>query len=156
MPNKPTAADAELILKLYDLRREAEMRKARSWWLADFWPESADDLMKLAMNPKAQENHWMRQVVGYWEMAAMLVVHGTLNESMFLELSFSGEMFFAFAKVKPFLSDMREKMKNPEFLGNVEKVITRSKLGRDRLQWFENRVAARRKMMQEQAAKASS
>jgi len=65
-------------------------------------------------------------------------------------------MFFAFAKVKPFLSDMREKMKNPEFLGNVEKVITRSKLGRDRLQWFENRVAARRKMMQEQAAKASS
>jgi hypothetical protein len=47
-------------------------------------------------------------------------------------------------------------MKNPEFLGNVEKVITRSKLGRDRLQWFENRVAARRKMMQEQAAKASS
>jgi hypothetical protein len=136
MSNKPTAADAELILKLYDLRREPEMRKARSWWFADFWPESVDDIMKLGM-------------------AAMLVVHGTLNEAMFLEMSFSGEMFTAFAKVRPFLKELREKMQNPELLGNVEKVITRSKLGRDRLQFFENRVAIRRKAMKEQAAKAS-
>ena len=155
MSNKPTPSDAELILKLYDLRREPEMRKARSWWFADFWPESADDLMSLALNPKLQENHWMRQVLGYWDMAAMLVVHGTLNEAMFLELSFSGEMFTVFAKIRPFLKDMREKMQNQGFLANVEKVITRSKLGRDRLQFFENRVAARRKMMKEQAAKAS-
>lgn len=155
MPNKPTATDAELILKLYDLRREPEMRKARSWWLSDFWPQSSEDLMKLAMNPKLQENHWMRQVMGYWDMAAMLVMHGTLNEAMFLEMSFSGEMFLVFGKVRPFLNEMREKMQNPEFLGNLEKVITRSKLGRDRLQFFENRLAARRKAMQEQAAKAS-
>ncbi len=155
MSNKPSATDAELILKLYDLRREPEMRKARSWWFADFWPESADDLMNLAMNPKLQENHWMRQVLGYWDMAAMLVVHGTLNEAMFLELSFSGEMFMVFAKIRPFLNEIREKMQNPDFLGNVERVITRSKLGRDRLQFFENRLAVRRKMMKEQAAKAS-
>ena len=155
MPNKPTATDAELILKLYDLRREPEMRKARSWWLSDFWPQSSDDLMNLAMNPKLQENHWMRQVMGYWDMAAMLVVHGTLNEAMFLEMSFSGEMFLVFGKIRPFLNEMREKMQNQEFLGNLEKVITRSKLGRDRLQFFENRLAARRKAMQEQAAKAN-
>jgi hypothetical protein len=155
MPNKPTAADAELILKLYELRREAEMRKARSWWFTDFWPESVDDIMNLAMNPKLQENHWLRQVLGYWDMAAMLVVHGTLNEAMFLEMSFSGEMFIAYAKVRPFLAEMRQKMQNPDFLGNVEKVITRSKLGRDRLQFFENRLAARRKAMKESAAKAS-
>lgn len=155
MPNKPTATDAELILKLYDLRREPEMRKARSWWLSDFWPQSSEDLMKLAMNPKLQENHWMRQVMGYWDMAAMLVMHGTLNEAMFLEISFSGEMFLVYAKIRPFLNEMREKMQNQEFLGNLEKVITRSKLGRDRLQFFENRLAARRKAMQEQAAKAS-
>jgi hypothetical protein len=155
MPNKPTAADAELILKLYDLRREPEMRKARSWWFADFWPESADDIMKLGMNAKLPENHWMRQVVGYWDMAAMLVVHGSLNEAMFLEMSFSGEMFTVFAKVRPFLKELREKMQNPDLLGNVEKVITRSKLGRDRLQFFENRLAIRRKAMKEQAAKAS-
>jgi hypothetical protein len=155
MPNKPTAADAELILKLYDLRRESEMRKARRWWFGDFWPESIDDIMNLAMNTKAQENHWLRQVLGYWDMAAMLVVHGTLNEAMFLEMSFSGEMFIAYAKIRPYLKEMREKMQNTEFLGNLEKVITRSKLGRDRLQFFENRVAARRKAMKEQAAKAS-
>ena len=155
MPNKPTAADAELILKLYDLRRESEMRKARSWWFADFWPESADDIMNLAANVKAQENHWLRQVLGYWDMAAMLVVHGTLNEAMFLEMSFSGEMFATYGKIRPFLKDMREKMQNPDFLANLEKVITRSKLGRDRLQYFENRVAARRQAMKEQAAKAS-
>ena len=155
MPNRPTAADAELILKLYDLRRESEMRKARRWWFADFWPESVDDIMNLAMNAKAQENHWLRQVLGYWDMAAMLVVHGTLNEAMFLEMSFSGEMFIAYAKIRPYLKEMREKMQSPEFLGNLEKVITRSKLGRDRLQFFENRVAARRKAMKEQAAKAS-
>jgi hypothetical protein len=155
MPNKPTATDAELILKLYDLRREPEMRKARSWWLSDFWPQSSEDLMNLAMNPKLQENHWMRQVMGYWDMAAMLVVHGTLNEAMFLEMSFSGEMFLVFGKIRPFLNEMREKMQNQEFLGNLEKVITRSKLGRDRLQFFENRLAARRKAMQEQAAKAN-
>jgi hypothetical protein len=155
MPSKPTAADAELILKLYDLRRESEMRKARSWWFGEFWPESIDDIMNLAMNTKAQENHWLRQVLGYWDMAAMLVVHGTLNETMFLEMSFSGEMFIAYAKIRPYLKEIREKMQNPEFLGNLEKVITRSKLGRDRLQFFENRVAARRKAMKEQAAKAS-
>ena len=155
MPNKPSAADAELILKLYDLRRESEMRKARRWWFADFWPESVDDIMNLAMNTKAQENDWLRQVLGYWDMAAMLVVHGTLNEAMFLEMSFSGEMFIAYAKIRPYLKEMREKMQSPEFLGNLEKVITRSKLGRDRLQFFENRVAARRKAMKEQAAKAS-
>ena len=155
MPNRPTAADAELILKLYDLRRESEMRKARRWWFADFWPESVDDIMNLAMNTKSQENHWLRQVLGYWDMAAMLVVHGTLNEAMFLEMSFSGEMFIAYAKIRPYLKEMREKMQSPEFLGNLEKVITRSKLGRDRLQFFENRVAARRKAMKEQAAKAS-
>ena len=45
---KPTAADAQLILKLYDLRREAEMRKARNWWMVTFWPKSADDFMKVA------------------------------------------------------------------------------------------------------------
>jgi hypothetical protein len=85
----------------------------------------------------------------------MLVLHNTLNESMFLELSFSGEMFMVFAKLKPFLAEIRQKMQNTEFLGNVERLINRSKLGRDRLQFFEGRVAARRKAMQEQAAKAA-
>ncbi len=154
MPKKATKADAELILKLYDLRREAELRKARNWWSAEFWPERAEDFMKVAMALGTQPNNWLRQVGGYWEMAAALVVHGTLNEELFLELSFSGEMFMAFAKIHPFLKELRESMRNPHFFGNVEKVITRSKAGREKLKFFEERMAARRKMMKEAAAKA--
>ena len=96
MSTTPTATDAELILKLYDLRREAEMRKARNWWLG-FWPESTEDVMKIAMALGTQENAWMRQVGGYWELAASLVLHGTLSRDLFLEGSFSGEMFLIFA-----------------------------------------------------------
>src|SRR5207244_7032585 len=109
MSTKPTAADAELILKLYDLRREAEMRKARNWWVAAFWPQNADDVAKIAGALGTQENNWLRQVGGYWEMAS-LGLHGALNEDLFLEGSFSGEMFFIFAKVRPFLKELREKM----------------------------------------------
>jgi hypothetical protein len=63
MPKKPTAADAQLILQLYDLRREAEMRKARSWFAGSFFPETADDYAKVANAYSIPENAWLRQVV---------------------------------------------------------------------------------------------
>src|SRR5690242_18182500 len=131
MPTQATPADAELILKLYDLRREAEMRKARNWWLTTFWPESAEDFFKIGMAMGTQENNWMRQVGGYWEMAASLVLHGALNEALFLEGSFSGEMFFIFAKVRPFLPQLREKFQSPTMWGNIETLINRSEKGRN-------------------------
>src|SRR5512137_2023823 len=124
MPRKPTPADADLILKLYDLRREAEIRKARNWWMNTFWPESVDDFLKVAQAMGTQENAWLRQVPSYWELAASLVLHGTVNETLFLEPAFSGEMFLIFAKLHPFLKDLREKMQNPGILANVEQVIT--------------------------------
>lgn len=150
MSQTPTTADAELILKLYDLRREAEIRKARNWWLG-FWPESADEVLKIAMALGTQENAWMRQVGGYWEMAASFVLHGTLNRDLFLEGSFSGEMFFIFAKIEPFLKEVREKTQNPNVFGNVEKVIMTSKGGPERLKQTQERIAAVRKA----AAKAA-
>jgi hypothetical protein len=67
---KATAADAQLILKLYDLRREAELRKARNWWTTTFWPQTADDFMKVSAVMGAPENNWMRQVLGYWGVAS--------------------------------------------------------------------------------------
>jgi hypothetical protein len=143
MPNAPTTADAELILKLYDLRREAELRKARNWWLG-FWPNSADDILKIA-TVGSQENAWMRQVGGYWEMAASFVLHGTLSRELFLEGSFSGEMFFVFAKIEPYLKEMREKMQNPKIFGNVEKVIMTSEGGPERLKQTQQSQAALRK-----------
>lgn len=155
MPRKPTTADADLILKLYDARREAEIRKARQWWTGSFWPTSADDVLQISRST-GQENAWYRQVLGYWNMAASFVIHGAVSEDLFLETAFSGEMYFIFSKLQPFLKELREKMQNPLFLANIEKVIMRSKTGRERLAIFTRNLAARRKAMAEAAqAKAS-
>lgn len=140
MSKKPTTADAHLILELYDLRREAEMRKARNWWAAEFFPQSADEFMKIAFSMGTQENNWLRQVGGYWSMAASFVLLGVLNEDLFLQPAFSGEMFLIFAKVHPFLKELREKVGDPQMFLNIEKVITHTKWGRDRLQFTIKRV----------------
>jgi hypothetical protein len=153
MSKDPTATDAELILKLYDLRRETEMRKARDWWLVKFWPQTADDFLKVANALGTHENNWLRQVGGYWDMAAAMVLHGTIHPELFLEGGVSGEMFFLYAKMQPILKDVREKMQSPGLFSNVEKVIMQSVAGRERLKTVSARVAARRKAMAE-AAKA--
>jgi hypothetical protein len=152
MPKKATAMDAQLILHLYDLRREAEMRKARSWWLGEFWPQSADDFLKVAWAMGTQENNWLRQVGGYWSMAASFVLQGALNEELFIQPAVSGEMYFLFAKVQPFLKELREKMGDPQMFGNIEKVITGSKFGRERLKFTLKRV----EMMREKRALAKA
>ncbi len=151
MGDKATITDAELILKLYDLRREAEMRKARNWWLG-FWPESADEVIKIASSLGTQENAWMRQVGGYWELASALVLHGTLNRDLFMEGSFSGEMFVIFGKVEPFIKEVREKMQNPNIFGNVEKLILSTAEGVERLKQTQARIANIRKAQAAQAA----
>jgi hypothetical protein len=149
----PTHADAELILKLYDARREAEIRKARHWWFATFWPESADDVLKIVRSLGSQENAWLRQVLGYWSMASSFVTHGVLNEDLFFEPSFSGEMFFIYAKLDPYLQELREKMQNPLFLGTLEKVIHSPK-GQERYKVISRNVENARKARQENLAKA--
>ena len=147
MPKKPTAADAQLILQLYDLRREAEMRKARSWWFTGFWPRSADDFLKIVSTPGTTENNWLRQVTGYWSMAASFVLHGALNADLFLQPAVSGEMFIVFAKVHPFLKDLREKSGDPHMFGTIEKVIMSSKYGRERFKFMLRRVEKMREKM---------
>jgi hypothetical protein len=140
MSKKATATDAQVIMQLYDLRREPEMRKARSWWLGEFWPQNADDVMKVVWAMGTQENNWLRQVGGYWSMAAAFVLQGALSEELFLQPAVSGEMVFVFAKVQPFLKELREKMGDPQMFGNIEKVITGSKFGRERLKLTLKRV----------------
>jgi len=149
MSKKPTAVDAQLILQIFDLRREAEMRKARNWWTVSFWPANADDFIKVGNAFPSQENAWLRQAAGYWEMVASLAVHGTVNQKLFLEPSVSGEMYFIFAKVSPFLKELRQKMQSPTMFQNVEKVINSSKASREFLKIMEGRIAARRKAMAE-------
>src|ERR1700690_18763 len=134
---KPTAADAQLILKLYDLRREPELRKARHWWVVTFSPQSVDDFMKVSAAFGTPENNWMRQVLGYWGIATSLVNRGALNRDLFLEPSFCGEMVLIYAKVKPYLKELREKMKNPQFLMGIESLIMNSQSSREFLKRME-------------------
>jgi hypothetical protein len=142
MPNTPTAADAEIIMRLYDLRREAEMRKARAWFASSFWPKNADDVIQVINVANPQENAWFRQVSGYWEMVASFVLRGALNEDLFFD---SGtEMWFTLAKVYPFLKEVREKANSPYFLARSEELATRSPEGRNRLDLMLKRVEARR------------
>jgi hypothetical protein len=144
MPKKPTTDDAKLILKLYDLRREAELRKARQWWLITFWPKSADDFVKVATAMGSEENNWLRQVGSYWGIAVSFVLNGVVSEKLFFQVSFCGEVYFIFAKVRPFLPEIREKMKNPELFLNIEKAILGSKIAREQFAKVEARVTAMR------------
>jgi hypothetical protein len=144
MADKPTAADAQLILQLYELRRESEMRKARKWW-ASFAPANADEYAEVANAFALPENAWLRQVLGYWDMAASLVLRGALNEDLFFDNG--GEMWFIFAKVSPFLTEIRAKMKSPQLLARIEKLATKTQEGRDRLKMMEARQASLRAMM---------
>jgi len=144
MPKKPTIDDARLILELYDLRREAEMRKARYWWVTTFWPKSAEDFIKVATAMGSEENNWLRQVGGYWGIAVSFVLNGVLSEKLFFQVSFCGELYFVFAKVRPFLAEIRTKMNNPELFLNLEKAILGSKIARAQFEKVEARVAAMR------------
>ena len=141
MSSEATPKDAELIMQLYDLRREPEMRRARNWWLTQFWPDNADDFMNIAMNLGGQENNWMRQAASYWSMAASFVQSGTINADLFLQPSVSGEMYFIFAKLHPYLAEIRQRLDDPEMFSNVEKVINSTEYGRNRLQFTLKRIA---------------
>ena len=144
MPKKPTTADAHLIIELYDLRREPEMRKARAWWAGEFFPENADDFIRVAWAMGTQENSWLRQVSGYWDIVCSFVVNGILNEDLFLQPGFSGELFLIYAKIHPFIKDLREKLNDPNVFRTVEKAVTHTKWGKNRLQFMTKRVAALR------------
>lgn len=138
-----TAADAQIILHLYELRSETEMRKARHFISAEFWPQSAEDTLRIARAYPSPENTWLRQVTSYWEMAASFVLRGALHEGLFFDSS--GEMYCVFAKFKPFLSEIRQKL--PYFLLTVEQVIMRTQDGRQRLERLEKRLAQRQQKL---------
>lgn len=109
---------ADLIMKLYDLRREATMREARNWFIS-FFPESVDDIMKTMIDPATSA--YYRMVTTYWDMAAGFVNHGAVSEEMFLDAN--GECWVIFAKVQPFLEGVRTILENPNYLKNLEKLL---------------------------------
>jgi hypothetical protein len=134
---KATAADAEIVMRLYDLRRESEMRKARAWF-GNFNPQSYEELQKVSMNWGSQENAWMRQVLTYWENAATLALRGAVNRDLFMD--WNGEMIFTFVKMKPFLARARQESRMPEFLGNMEALLNSTPQLKKKLQDMETRL----------------
>jgi hypothetical protein len=134
-----TFHDADLILKLYELRREAVMREARAYY-ASLPPDEAS-FMAVVANPASKENSYIRQVLGYWEMAASFVVHGALNA----QLAFDSlqEMYFVYAKIKPYLPKLRATTNSPDFLINVEKLAEGTEETRARTARVQARIAAR-------------
>ena len=127
---------ADLILKLYDLRREAKMREARNW-VFGFSPQSADDVLKAMIAEETSAN--FRMVVTYWDMAASLVNHGAIDEEMFNDSA--GEAVLVFAKIEPYLEEVRGKMSSPKYLKNLEKLVMNQPNAKEML-------ASRREMMQ--------
>ncbi len=141
MSTKATPADAELILELYALRREAVMRQARSF-VFSFAPQTIDDVMAVISNSSGQENAYLRQVVGYWDMAASLVLRGALNEDLATD-NFS-EMFAVYARLEPFLAEVRQRTGMQMLAGQMQKFVESSPVARERVARYQQRFAAMR------------
>ncbi len=148
--SQATHQDAELILKLYDLRREKVMREARNFF-ASFLPSSADEFLAVMFAFDKQESAYVRQVLSYWEMVASLVVHGTLNAALTQDTQ--GEMLFVYARMQPFVKEIRQKLDSPEFLQNMEKVLEGTAEARQRLTHQQKRMAEFATMMQGRTSK---
>lgn len=137
---------ADLILKLYDLRREALMRKAREWYFT-FNPETVEDVSTAA---RGENSAYFRMVVSYWDMACSFVNNGAIDEKMFADAT--GEQNFVFAKLHPFITQMREISKQPNYLAHLEKYVMRQP---DAEQRMESLRAMSKQMNAQRAAAAA-
>ena len=118
----PDNYDAELLLRLYDLRREAKLRQGRDWFMREFRAKTFDEY--LAAAPMGSEQSALfRMTVTYWDMAASLVNHGLINEDLFFENT--GEFWIVWDKVRNVAPTLREKNKNPNVWKNLEKLAER-------------------------------
>src|SRR6266852_338629 len=113
-----TNEQVNLMLRLYEERREPKLREARDWFSANFHVKTADDLMRVCP-PGSKENTNMRMVLGYWEMVASIVNRGLIDEEFFFESN--GEQWVVFEQVKPVLGAWRAMFSSPNFLANLEK-----------------------------------
>lgn len=122
MPTPATYDDANLILRLYELRRETRMRQARKWFMESFGPDSLDEFRGLCP-PGSDTNAMFRQFTTYYEMVASFITSGVLNEELYFQSG--GEMFLAYIRLEAILADMREAFKNPGMYRNLETVAKR-------------------------------
>ena len=130
MSTPATYEDVNLILRLYDLRREEKMRAARTWFLSNFKPHSVDDIGKIAPGG-SEENAYMRMVITYWEMVASFITSGVLNQELFFQ---SGqELLVIYTRLKDFIPELRKKNTSPAMWANLESVAL------DYIKWYEKK-----------------
>jgi hypothetical protein len=120
-PTKPH--DALAILKLYEIRSEALMRLARAWFFTEFNPQSGKGIVALLQSGEKQSAYY-RMVTSHWEVAAALVNNGGIDEKMFLEAN--TEHLVVFAKLQPFIAEIRETIGEPDYLANLEQLVSRA------------------------------
>ncbi len=109
--------DAELMLRLYELRREEKLRRARAWFVREFKAKTLSEVAEQCP-PGSDEDAYYRMLTGYWEMAASIVNHGLINQEFFYESN--GEFFVVWEKLKPFVDELRQARKNSHVWENLE------------------------------------
>ena len=117
-----TAADAELILKLYELRQEETLRKARKFMVFEFNPKSLEELRAVSRDIKSEFNPYWRQAMSFWEMAASLVLRGTIDPDLFFDSS--GEGILIYAKFHHWHAETEKQSGNP-FMGKTAQLIAK-------------------------------
>ena len=112
-----THQQAQLLLQIYDLRREERLRAARSWFLGNFWAESMEEI-ELVAPQGSDQNAYVRQLAAYWDMVCMLLNQGLLNREQFFTTN--GEFYMVWNQFKPLAGMFREAYKNPTFFKDME------------------------------------
>jgi hypothetical protein len=136
--------DANLILRLYEIRREETMRKARSWFTTDFNPRSTQDIFQVLIGEHSSD---FRMVASYWDMAATFVNNGAIDEQMFNDIN--TEHIAIYAKLQPFLEELRAMPGVPPYLylKNLAPLVLRTPDAQERIQamrrFMKNRAEAR-------------
>jgi hypothetical protein len=128
-----TAADAELVLRLYELRREETLRKARRFMVFDFQPKTPEELRAVSRDVTSENNSAWRQVLSYWEMAASLVLRGTLDPDLFLDTN--GEGILLYAKFHHFHAETEKQSGNP-FMKHTAELIQKYPAAKSRYENF--------------------
>ncbi len=124
-----THEQVNLLLRLYDARREPRLREARDWFAANFHVKNLEDVMRVCP-PGSRENAYLRMVAGYWEMVASIVNRGLIDEDFFFENT--GEPWGVWEQMKPLVGEWRAMFSNPKFLGNLEEQVKRLETWREK------------------------
>ncbi len=116
---KPTQADATLLLQLYEMRREPELRRARKWFLTEFRAQGWAEIKERYLT-HSDEDRWFRQTISYWEMVGTLVNRGVLHAELFFD--HTGEDIVTWERVKPWIAEARADIR-PTYLYQFERMV---------------------------------